>query len=77
VISVMKDIEQEQADADWAEDLALRILLAHVRPDRQAEGAERLRSLVREMEGSTRGAARRLPRMAGPRRDGGRARRGG
>jgi hypothetical protein len=74
VISAMNNTEQQQADAEWAEDLALRILLAHVRPERQAEGTERLRSLVRELEGSARGAARRLPRMAGARRDGGRAR---
>jgi hypothetical protein len=55
----------EQADAEWAEALALRILLARVRPERRAEAAERVRGLLRDLEAPRRAGARRLPKMSG------------
>jgi hypothetical protein len=58
-------MEMEQADAEWAEALALRILLARVRPERHAEAIERLRSVVRDVETPRAAGIRRLPRMAG------------
>lgn len=64
------DPELEQADADWAEDLALRILLARVQPERRAEAAERLRSVVRDLEAPRPAGIRRLPRMSGTSRRG-------
>lgn len=62
---VSDDMELEQADAEWAEALALRILLARVRPERHAEATERVRSVVRDFETPRTAGKRRLPRMSG------------
>lgn len=63
-VTVMaNDMEMEQGDAEWAEALALRILLARVRPERHAEAAERVRSIVRDCEAPRATRIRRLPRM--------------
>ncbi len=55
----------EQTDAEWAEALALRILLAGVQPERRPEAVERVRSLVRDFEAPATAGTRRLPRMIG------------
>jgi ATPase subunit of ABC transporter with duplicated ATPase domains len=55
----------EQPDAEWAEALALRILLARVRPERRAEATERVRGLLRDLEAPRAAGARRLPVMSG------------
>lgn len=60
-----EEIEMKQADAEWAEALALRILLAGVHPERHAEAMERVRSVVREFEAPRAPGTRRLPRMTG------------
>lgn len=66
VVTVMaNEMEMEQGDAEWAEALALRILLARVQPERHAEAAERVRSIVRDCEVSRAARIRRLPRMIG------------
>ena len=58
------DTERErESDAEWAEDLALRLLLARVRPERRDEAAERVRSVLRECEIELPAPRRRLPRM--------------
>lgn len=62
---VSDDMEMEKADAEWAEALALRILLAGVQPERRAEAVERVRSLVRDFEAPRPAGTRRLPRMSG------------
>ena len=62
---VSDDVKMEQADAEWAEALALRILLARVQPERQAEATERLRSVVRDFEAPREAGIRRLPQMSG------------
>lgn len=62
---VNDDCDFEQTDAEWAETLALRILLAGVQPQRRAEAVERVRSLVRELEAPLTAGTRRLPRMIG------------
>jgi hypothetical protein len=59
------EMEMQQADAEWAEALALRILLAGVQPERRAEAIERVRSLVRDLEAPGAAGSRRLPRMTG------------
>ena len=59
------ETEMEQADAEWAEALALRILLAGVQPERRAEATERVRSLVRDFEVPRAAGRRRLPRLYG------------
>lgn len=65
-VTVMaNEMEMEQGDAEWAEALALRILLARVQPDRHAEAAERVRSIVRDCEAPRAARIRRLPRMIG------------
>lgn len=56
---------ERESDAEWAEDLALGVLLARVRPERRAEAAERVRSVVRDFETTGPAPRRRLPRMAG------------
>lgn len=58
-------MQTEQADAEWAEVLALRILLARVQPERRAEAIERVQSVVREFEAPRTAGARRLPPMTG------------
>ncbi len=58
------DAERE-SDAEWAEELALRVLLARVKPEHRAEAAERVRSVVRDFEAGPPPTRRRLPRMAG------------
>jgi hypothetical protein len=58
------DTERE-SDAEWAEELAMRVLLARVRPERRDEAAERVRSVLRELETDPPPARRRLPRMGG------------
>lgn len=58
---VSDDVEMEQADAEWAEALALRILLAGVQPERRAEATERVRSIVRDFEAPRTAGMRRLP----------------
>jgi hypothetical protein len=67
------DTERErETDAEWAEDLALRVLLDRVRPERRDEAAERVRSVLRDFETGRPTARRRLPRMIGiARRQGG------
>ena len=60
---VSDEMEMEQAVAEWAEALALRILLARVRPERHAEATERVRSLVRDFEALRVAGIRRLPRI--------------
>lgn len=67
---VADDLELKPADANWAEDLALRILLARVQPERHAEATERLRSVVRDLEALRPAGIRRLPRMSGTSRRG-------
>lgn len=62
---VADDIKMETADAEWAEELALRILLAHVQPERRLEATERVRSVVRDFEAPRATGTRRLPRMNG------------
>lgn len=62
---VSDDMEMENADAEWAEALALRILLAGVQPERRAEAIERVRLLVRDLEAPLPAGTRRLPRMIG------------
>jgi hypothetical protein len=62
---VSDNVKMEQEDAEWAEALALRILLARVRPERHAEATERVRSVVRDFEAPRAAGARRLPRMSG------------
>lgn len=57
------DMEMKQADAEWAEELALRILLARVQPELRAEALERVRSVVRDCEAARTPGTRRLPRM--------------
>ena len=59
------EMEMEQGDAEWAEALALRILLARVQPERRAEATERVRSVVRDFEAARVAGTRRLPRMSG------------
>lgn len=59
------DVKMEQGDAEWAEALALRILLARVQPERRAEAVERVRSIVRDCEVSRAAGIRRLPTMIG------------
>jgi len=63
-----------ELDAAWAEELALRVLLARVAPERRDEAAERVRCVVRDFEDGAPAARRRLPRMLGiaRRRGGGR-----
>lgn len=62
-------MNREPADAEWAEELALRILLARVRPERHAEATERVRGLLRDLEAPRVAGTRRLPAMiAGSRR---------
>ncbi len=62
-----------ESDARWAEELALRVLLARVAPERRDEAAERVRSVLRDFEDGGPAARRRLPRMLGiVRRRGGR-----
>lgn len=56
------DTERE-SDAEWAEDLALRVLLARLRPELRDEAAERVRSVLRELEADSQPPRRRLPRM--------------
>lgn len=58
-------MEMKQPDAEWAEDLALRILLARVKPERRAEAMERVRSVVRDCEVACTPGTRHLPRMVG------------
>ncbi|HEV3050276.1 MAG TPA: hypothetical protein VGX50_08220 [Longimicrobium sp.] len=65
MVAVMEDMNLEQADAEWAEGLALRILLARVQPEQRAEAAERVRSLVRDLEAPRAARIRRLPRIRG------------
>lgn len=62
---VADEIEIEQVDAEWADALALRILLARVHPERRAEATERIRSVVRDFEAPRSAGTRRLPRMCG------------
>lgn len=59
------EMEMEHGDAEWAEALALRILLARVRPERRAEATERVRLVVRDFEAARVPGTRRLPRMSG------------
>lgn len=59
------DLKMEQGDAEWAESLALRILLARVQPERHAEATERVRSVVRDFEAPHQAGTRRLPGMSG------------
>lgn len=61
--AVSDDVEREQADAEWAEALALRILLARVRPERHAEAIERIQAVVNDLEAPRRAGIRRLPMM--------------
>lgn len=65
MIVVADDILMEQADAEWAEELALRILLARVQPERRAEATDRVRSMVRHFEAPRVGGIRRLQTMSG------------
>lgn len=62
---VANDMEMEQGDAEWAEALALRILLARVQPERHAEATERVRSIVQDCGAPRAARIRRLPRMIG------------
>jgi len=59
------DMEMEQADAEWAEALALRILLARVQPERCTEATERVRAVLSEFEAPRPIETRRVPRMGG------------
>jgi hypothetical protein len=62
------DTERErESDAGWAEELALRVLLARVRPERRGEAAERVRSVLQEFETDPPTPRRRLPRVIGSR----------
>lgn len=58
-------MEMEESDAEWAEELALRILLARVKPERRTEAVERLRSVIRDCEITCTPGPRRLPKMVG------------
>jgi hypothetical protein len=61
---VSDNVKMEQEDAEWAEALALRILLSRVRPERHAEATERIQAVVRDLEGPRRTGIRQLPRMS-------------
>lgn len=62
----MKDrMEMEQGDAEWAEALALRILLAGVQPERCAEATERVRAVLKDCKAPRSAGARRLPWTSG------------